>query len=288
MIMASCLFAVMAALIQLSHAYDKDLSVIAASSIRILFNFIFIVIWGVVFYSPRDLIGDGRKSLWLRGFFGSMSLLLAFSAIRLVGMGEASFLTSSNGIFIALMSPFLLGQPNSWKAWVAILGAFAGIYLIGQPRLHDADPMGRIYGVAAGLCSAFAYMMIAKAGKSNKPITVIFYFTLVGSLLHLVLIATQDISWPSSPVVWTFLFLGAAAATLAQSLMTRSYQLAPATLVAATGYSQPVISFLMSIYFFQMIPDLNSWIGAALVLLCGVVLPFANSRATKVRIPNAD
>jgi S-adenosylmethionine uptake transporter len=56
--------------------------------------------------------------------------------------------------------------------------------------------------------------------------------------------------------------------------MTRAYQMAPAALVSAVGYLVPVLSLFWGISFFNQLPGPNALLGALLIVLFGVLLPF--------------
>jgi drug/metabolite transporter (DMT)-like permease len=116
--------------------------------------------------------------------------------------------------------------------------------------------------------------MVARAGRSNSPETVIFYFCLVSVLLHLAYFAKLGLVWPKSPDVWILMVVGGISASIAQLFMTRAYQMAPAAQVSAVGYASPVFSLAWAVLFFDRIPDARGLLGCGMVLSCGVLLPF--------------
>jgi S-adenosylmethionine uptake transporter len=68
------------------------------------------------------------------------------------------------------------------------------------------------------------------------------------------------------------------AGTLAQNYLTRSYQLAPAVLVSAVGYTAPVLSLGLGLLLFDKVPQPLALLGCGLILLSGVALPFFSVR----------
>jgi S-adenosylmethionine uptake transporter len=244
------------------------------SFIRVLVNLL--VLWGPVF-SPRRLkilLGDGRVSLWLRGLFGGLALMLSFAALRRIGIGESAFIQSSNSVFIALLAPWILGQRNTWAAWLAIGGALVGLWLLLNPRLDETDAIGRWMALLAGIFTALAYLMVARSGRGNRPETVVFYFCLVAVLLHLVYFSVAGWYWPVRRETWVLLLLAGLNASVAQNALTRAYQMAPAALNAAVNYLYPVLGLAWSVSLFGMTPQPSALAGCALILVCGVLLPF--------------
>lgn len=272
MIVASLLFSVMSVCVYAIGVYEPQLPAPVVSFLRVLINLVILVVPAA--RHPRRLFGDLRLSLWLRGLFGTLALLLSFASIQAIGPGESSFLGAGSGVFVALLGPFVLKQKNSPLVWLAIGGAMAGLGLLFQPRLDGGDWLGRAMALGGGFLSALAYLMVARAGRSNTPETVIFYFCLVAVLVHLGYFCAFGFVMPQGADIWLLLLAGGTAASGAQYYMTRAYQTAPAALVGAVGYLSPVLSLGWGALLFAKYPDTDGLWGCALVLLCGATLPF--------------
>jgi S-adenosylmethionine uptake transporter len=121
--------------------------------------------------------------------------------------------------------------------------------------------------------------MVARSGRSNPPSTIVFYFCLVGIVLHLAYFAWIVPHWPEGGTTWAWIGGSGLAATGAQLLMTRAYQHAPAALLGAVGYTGPVFSLGWSVLLFGQHPDGLQYLGCALVLGCGAALPLLIARA---------
>jgi S-adenosylmethionine uptake transporter len=79
---------------------------------------------------------------------------------------------------------------------------------------------------------------------------------------------------PKQLETWGLLLLTGILGSGAQFYMTRAYQMAPAALVSAVGYLVPVLSLFWGISFFNQLPGPNALLGALLIVLFGVLLPF--------------
>jgi S-adenosylmethionine uptake transporter len=285
MVVSCALFAAMSSLVYAVQLREPDASVLVSSFARIVVNLVLLVGVGAVTGDWHDLLGDRRPSLWWRGVFGSLALLTSFTAIRAIGVGEASFLSASNGVFVAMLAPLFLKQPNSPRVWVAIGGAVVGLFLLFEPRLGDVLPTGRALAVASGGFSAMAYMMIARAGRSNSPNSVIFYFCIVCTTLHLVLFAVLRPAWPVQPSTYVMLGVAGLLGSVAQLFLTLAYQTAPAAMNSAVSYLQPVLNMGLGILLFDKHPDAKALVGAAIVLTFGVALPFVRLRRSAAAAP---
>lgn len=281
MLTASALFAAMGGFVYQVRLWDQHASAMTASFVRVVVNLIFVWIIASRKGLGRgilDLFGDMRWSLWARGFFGTLSVMGMFSAIHMIGLGEASFLHSFNAVWIAALSPFVLGQPNSRSGWLAIILGLVGLYLLYQPELGGDGFMGRSIALASGAFAGTAYMMIARAGRSNPPLTVVFYFCLVATLIHLAWFYVNGIVWPIDEKSWLMLIGSGLFASVAQIFMTKAYQSAPAAFISAVSYSTPIFNLLVSVFIFGLIPNAQSLVGALVVVVAGVALPYLQGR----------
>jgi S-adenosylmethionine uptake transporter len=265
----------MGACVYAAQHNEPQVSSLVTSFWRIVVNLIILVVWAQYTSGWREMVGDRRPSLWWRGVFGSIALICSFMSIKAIGIGESSFLHASNGIFVALMAPLFLGQKNNARVWLAIAGAVVGLYFLFEPRLTDTMPFGRALALAAGLFSALAYIMIARAGRSNSPNCVIFYFCVTALVVHSALFVFVRTDWPVEWETWLYLIAMGVFGSLAQVFLTMSYQRSPAALNSAVSYLQPVLNMFAGALLFAVIPDRKAVIGAVIVLVFGVALPFA-------------
>jgi S-adenosylmethionine uptake transporter len=278
MLVACLLFSLMNTSVYAISRVDDTIDGCVISFVRILCN-LAILATPVLFRNDvASLFGDRRLSLWLRGLFGASALMLSFVAIQRIGPGESAFLTASNGVFIALLSPLVLKQKNTWLGWLAIIGSFAGISMLFVPGEVDADILGRSMALGSGFLSALAYLMVARAGRSNSPATVIFYFCLMALVLHALYFAVYGFRLPEQLPVWGWLLFTGVVGSGAQHFMTRAYQRAPAAAVGAVGYFAPVLSLAWGALVFEQIPSQSALLGSLLIFLFGVILPFLRSK----------
>jgi drug/metabolite transporter (DMT)-like permease len=281
----SCLsFSCASAFVNFAYIVDPSFSPLFSSFMRSVVNMGALIFIAAARGDLRVLIGDRRASLWLRGVFGTVALITSFYAIKYIGMSESAFLTSSSSVFVAFLGPIVLRQRTTWPTWFMIFFAFVGLYLLLQPRIGDIHPYGRFIAVSSGFASALAYLMIAKVGKSNSPISIIFSFVAISTVVHLFYLMFASIAWPASGKIWLLLVLAGLCGTSGQFFLTYSYQNALAAKNAAVSFLTPVFSFIFGILLFEQQPDRLACIGAAIIVVSGAILPFLGARG---RLKNA-
>ncbi len=277
MIGCSVLFATMATLVGLAHARDPGLSTLVTSAFRAGVNLVALVL--LARFDVDLLLGDRRRALWIRGVLGGISLVCYFSALARLGVGVSAFLNQTSAIWVALLAPGLLGERTGRMVWVAVAGSLCGVALLAGPRAGEATEWtGHAFGLASGLTSAGAYLTVRKAGATNKPITIVFYFTLVAALSTTTASLVRREPVPHDPVVLGYLVGAGLAATFAQLIMTEAYRIGRAGPVAAAGAAGPLFSTLLGWAVLGQVPDRYGAVGMAILLVTGIGLPWLAAR----------
>ena len=274
MLAAGVCFSLMNAGVFAISQLDPQLSSVVISFFRIAINLLILLVPALIQGRFNQLLGDRSLSLWLRGVFGSLALMLSFYSISRMGPGESTFLNATSGIFVAFLAPFYLKQSNNFRIWGAIIGSFLGISLMFSPGRMFFDLLGFSAGLSSGFLAALAYLMVAQAGRRNSAQSVVFYFCWVALILHILYFCVYDVKWPDNDDLLLGLLMVGILGSLAQHFMTVAYQYAPASHISAASYFTPVLSMVWGGVFFRQIPDLVGLIGASLILVFGVLLPF--------------
>ena len=276
MLLASAIFAAMATCVGLAQRHDPALSTFTASAVRSVVNLLVLV--ALSWRNPRSLLGDLRPALWARGVFGGVALITYFATIKLLSVGEAAFLNQTSAVWVALASPWLLGQPVGAPAWVAIAGSLGGMVLLAHPRPGGADTLGRVLGTLSGLSAAGAYVSVNRASASNSPVTIVFWFTLVGTVASLMGMAATRAALPADPTTLAWLVGAGICATIAQLFMTAAYRDGHAPSIAAASATGPLLTTIAGAFVLDQRPDERAMVGMAILLVCSVILPFWSGR----------
>ncbi len=277
MVTGSVLFTGMATCVGLAYARDPTLSTFVASALRGGVNLLAVTLLGA--RDLRGLVGDGRPALWMRGVFGGISLMLYFTALGHLGVGEAAFLNQTASPWVAVLAPIVVGEATPRLIWIAVAGSMVGTAFLAHPRPETGDLVGRVAGLLSGLTSAAAYLSIRKASATNGPLSVVFYFTLVATALSLTFALVGDVPWPVDPVVYLWLGASGLFATVAQLLMTEAYRTGRAAGVAAAGASGPLMNALAGWAILDQTPDTSARIGMVILLASGIALPLLAERS---------
>ncbi|MEP7123949.1 MAG: DMT family transporter [Byssovorax sp.] len=228
-----------------------------------------------------------RRLSWARSIFGTLALLCGFYAMGAptIALGDAVTLGATSPIFVALLSPWLLGERSGGRVWAATAIAFVGLCLVAGPSFHLAGHVAVIAtagGFFAGMAMIWLRKLSAGSGAAKEsPEAIVAHFSLVAAAVTLAL-ALPTLRVPDLAtallLVATGLFGG-----LAQLAMTRAYALEKAARLGALGYLGIVFAHLFAAVALGERPRAVEAIGAALIIAAGLALALGALREARAR-----
>lgn len=272
MMLASLLFAVMAALVkEVEHDLPVGYAVFARSAIGLVLSVILLRRAGL------DWRGNRPGLLALRGLVGFSALLCTFQSLSLIPLSDAVILQQTQPLWVVVLARIFLGEKTRRRVVLATIIALAGVvlvvrprFLFGLPETHELDPLGVGLALAAALLSAGAYVSVRALRRTDEPLVVVFWFAFVATpaSLPLVFIGPHGPAGPRLPNGYeALLLLGIGLAVQgAQMLMTRALHREPAGRVAAVGYLQVVYAALFGVLVFGETLSPLAVAGAVLVI----------------------
>jgi drug/metabolite transporter (DMT)-like permease len=118
-----------------------------------------------------------------RATVGNIGVGLVFWAYSLLPMANATSLLFAAPLFVTALSPLLLKERVDGGRWMAVAVGFGGTLLISRPSVSLlADPASMV-GLGAALCMALVDMALRNLGRTEDPLTTVFYFILGGVIL---------------------------------------------------------------------------------------------------------
>ncbi len=224
-------------------------------------------------------LGNQRKTLLLRGLFGSLGLTFYFLTVTQIPLATAVSIQYLSPIFTTLLAIYINKQRSTPLTFVFYAVAFSGVLII---RGFDArvDTLMLLTGLASAFFSGMAYNMIRRIGSKDKSEVIVFYFPLV--TLPLILWPTIT-TWqqPADLQQWAIL-LGIGGTTLiGQLFMTKAYQHSQLSGVAIFQYFGLLYALGFGYYLFG---EKYSWLtllGMALIVAGAISNALVTSRKKK-------
>ncbi len=267
-------FATMSAL---AHGLRGDLPwpVIAFARSLVTLVVAAVLLW----WTGAPLVMRGNAALWMRSLFGSVGLLLTFYAVSRLPVTDTIVLFATSPIWITLILRLLGEARPAPHAWLHILLAVGGVYVMYRPRF-DAAALPLLLALAGAVAVAIA-MVGLSLSRDYRHVTIVAHFSGVATLVTLVVsLPVLDAVTAAALVVprnaAALLALGVAG-TVSQLLMTAAYRRGNATLVALVGLTQIIFGAAYDILLFGHMPDIWKAFGVVLIAL-GIVLNVMHGR----------
>ncbi len=201
-----------------------------------------------------------------RSIFGIAGMLMYFLAVVSMPLAEAVTINRLSPFFVLIFAWLFLKERLKKAQIIALLLGLGGVVAILRPGVIPFTlPAG--FALLSALFAGSAYTAIRALRKTDRPLIIVFWFSLLMSLVFLPAVIRNGVI-PDSRSLILLICIGIFGAA-GQLLMTSAYRYAPGGKVSIYGYLSVVFSMLWQIMFFDSIPSIAVFAGAALILLGG-------------------
>lgn len=203
----------------------------------------------------------------VRALSGVLAMYCFFYAIIKLPLADSMLLKMTAPLFMPVVALVWLQEGISrWSIYALFIG-FTGVWLI-------VDPTGEmnwiaVIGITGGLLAGIAKISIRRLSRTEPNLRVVFYFSLIATLVSLFPAAWQ---WQTPGIQQLGLMLGIGiVGTLGQLALTRAYSVSNAGTVAPLTYFSVVFGGLYGYLFWGEIPDRQFLLGALLISIAGLL-----------------
>ena len=229
-------------------------------------------------FQGTSLRMNDPKKMFLRCLMGLIAMILYFSALSLIPIGQAVTLQYTAPLFVALLSGSLIREKVSSSVLFLLITAFIGIVLIVSPDLDSIDP-NALLALGSGFFAGLAYIFVRDLRKTDSPSTVVFWFAAF-SILGSVIQAVPELSNLTWEMVAALIGIGVGAGG-GQVGITMAYHKANAAWVSAFSYLTVIIATIYGIILFDEVLSTKIIIGGLLIIGSGIALIFFTPPTTE-------
>lgn len=192
----------------------------------------------------------------------ALTVILFVVATKLTTAANAIFLQYTAPIYIALISPWFLGERTRWQDWVLIAFALSGIALFFFDRLS----LDGFWGIVAALGSGFSFAwmtILMRRQRNGSPEAVVLLGNLVALILALpwmipVVNLRQNAPW--------LLALGVVQLAIPYLLYSAAIRHVRALNASLIGIIEPVLNPIWVMFLRAEVPAPWSVLGGAIVV----------------------
>ena len=226
-----------------------------------------------IFAASRGLslkVSDKRKML-LRCVVGLTAMILYFTALGRIPIGQAVTLQYTAPLFVALLSGRVIRERVEPMVALLVGSAFAGIVLIVSPDLSSIDS-DALLALGSGFFAALAYMYVRELRNTDSASSVVFWFaafSVVGSIFQ----ALPDVAGLEWKTIAALIGIGIGAGG-GQVGITMAYHRANAAWVSAFSYLTVIVATFYGFTLFNETLGASDWLGGLLIVGSGIALIF--------------
>ena len=276
---AATSFAFMGAAIKLSADHGVHLAEIAFYRFAFGLPPLFVWMW------LTGSLGAWRTQrplahLW-RGTIGLSTMIIAFTAVTLLPLAEASTLSFIAPLFSVALSALFLGEQVGRYRWTAVAVGLVGVIVVMQPGGTRLDPLGLGLAVLAALGVAGVTITLRQIGKTERMPTIVLWFTCFAMLVTGLFMPFYGQAHDAA--TWAILLGLGVFGGIGQLFMTSSLRFAPVPVVVPFDYSQLVWAVLLGWLLWDTHPAATTWLGAAIIVGSGLYTLYREHRLGRDR-----
>jgi drug/metabolite transporter (DMT)-like permease len=212
--------------------------------------------------------------------FSTGEVYCFYVAVTYLPLADVMTFWMAAPIYVAALSPFLLGERVGWRRWLAIFIGFIGVIIALQPSAATLT-MPALISIIGSF--AFAFMMLTGRSLRATPDVTLVFWQIVGALLLGLVVAPFTWVAPSG-FDYALLALLGVVAMFAHMCINRALKLADAATVAPFQYTLLFWAVIFGYLVFGDVPRPAMLTGAAIIVGAGLFIFFRSRRLARVEV----
>jgi drug/metabolite transporter (DMT)-like permease len=248
----------------------------------VFFRSLFAIVPVVAIYAlRRELMAAVRTGRPIghfgRGLISAGGMFLNFAALARLPLVDATAISFAGPLITVALAALVLKERVRIYRWSAVGIGFCGVIVMLAPYLDlarlaggasSAETIGALLAISAAFCNAGSVIQTRRLTDSETTSAIVFYFSLFCAVAGLL---TLPFAWhtPSVGELAALIAIGLIGG-VSHILLTESYRLAPASLVAPFDYTAMLWAFVFGYALFGEVPAPLVFIGSVIVIAAGL------------------
>lgn len=278
-LMATVLFSVMLLLVKLTG--ERNIALPETLFFRQALPALGILGW----LTARDELHRLRtKRPWIharRALIGGTGMFLTLGVVRLLPLAEATVLGFTTPMFAVILSAIFLKEKVGIWRWTAVILGLVGVLVIAGPETSSLPPFGVAVGIGAALMVALVTIQVRDLGRTEEPLTVVFYFSAFSAPVLALGLIGQDMNHDA--ISWAMLGGIGLTGLFAQIAMTASLRFGSVSSVMVVDYIQLAWATMWGWLIFDHLPPPTTWLGAPVIIGASLLIAWREHVLSRAR-----
>lgn len=229
--------------------------------------FLGVMIWLMI--KGRGVLRTEHPFLQMsRGALAALSATLFIVAVAYVPLADAVAISFVAPFLVTILGALILGEAVGIRRWVAVTIGFLGTLVVIRPGMGVIHPAAGLVLLAAFLFAVRQILSRRLSGTDGTATTIAYTAITASVLLTLPLpFVWRTPEWGREVLLLTSMAILAGGA---EALVIRSLELAQAVVLAPVHYSLLLWGTFYGWLVFHQLPDLWTWVGAAIIIATGI------------------
>lgn len=221
------------------------------------------------------------KSHIFRSLLGTLSVVLVFHTYKYLPIADATTILYAAPLIVTALSVPMLDEKVGIPRWIAILIGFVGVILISTPE-GGTGTTGYVFGICAATTIALVSIYLRDLGKTEDPMTTVFWFMAIGALVTGVYMPFNG-HLPNMSALGIIVIVGVAGLGQ-QFLKTHALAIAEAATLLPLQFTGLVWAAFFGLVLYGDWPQSHIWIGGAIIISANLFIIWREQRKKVIEL----
>jgi len=248
--------------------------------IRGIFTLLFILLF---LYIKKELnlkLIFTSKELRVRGLLESLAALFFFVGIALLPFANVYILLSMAPILLTAFGAIFLNEKVRWRRWCAVLLGFIGVVVVINPGQLETSYYF-IFPIISAIMLSIRDMYTREFKKDYSSTQIAFTTCFVVTIIFGLLSIYKFYNFNLMDIL--ILFIAAFFLALGYIFSVATIKIALVSVTSTFRYSVILWGILYGYFLFDEIPSNNSFIGALIIIISGLIIISRQKQLGKIK-----
>ena len=213
-----------------------------------------------------------------RAFSSVACVVFYFFGLKYLMLSENVAIVHSAPILATLLAVPILGEKLGFHRIIAVALGFIGVLVIVKPG-SDLFKVESLFPLTAAFFMAISYLATRFLMSTESSISIIFYYSFALLITSLIFFP-DDFVIPSVFNLIPLMSLGVMG-SLGHYFMSQAAKSAEVVVITPFEYTSFIFLGVMGYFFYNEIPSVSVFIGAALIVLSGIYIIYREQQKNK-------